>query len=39
MFLSSMQIVISARNTGVRYKKRQRGHGPTSEPMRYVGTR
>jgi hypothetical protein len=39
MFLSSMQIVISARNTRVRYRKRRRGHGSTSEPMRYVGTR
>jgi hypothetical protein len=39
MPLSSMQIVISARNTRVRYRKRQKGHGSTSEPMRYVGTR
>jgi hypothetical protein len=39
MLLSSMQIVISARNTRVRYRKRRRGHGSTSEPMRYVGTR
>jgi hypothetical protein len=39
MPLSSMQIVISARSTRVRYRKRQKGHGSTSEPMRYVGTR
>jgi hypothetical protein len=39
MPLSSMQIVISARNTRVRCRKRQMGHGSTSEPMRYVGTR
>jgi len=39
MPLSSMQIVISANNTRVRYRKRQKGHGSTGEPMSYVGTR
>jgi len=39
MPLSSMQIVISARSTRDRYRKRQKGHGSTSEPMRYVSTR
>jgi len=38
MPLSSRQIVISARNTRVSYRKRQKGHGSMSEPMRYVGT-